>query len=202
MASGSGKNQDDTETKEPVVLLRLREESNAAAATEPPPSAPPLEVIPEEEEVHGSQEAGGRNPSATTATAAAAEQKGEETGSLFWAVWDPAGGKPPLPPRPPSFSRAGGPSSAIDLKDVFDELMLESQRERSVETDQKAEAEGTPRQQNEQVLFPGYFDYVLARFLFACDLAFGILNSAVLGDLGGGFRILESGPKKLYCILE
>ncbi|XP_021313912.1 uncharacterized protein LOC110434359 [Sorghum bicolor] len=151
MASGSGKNQDDTETKEPVVLLRLREESNAAAATEPPPSAPPLEVIPEEEEVHGSQEAGGRNPSATTATAAAAEQKGEETGSLFWAVWDPAGGKPPLPPRPPSFSRAGGPSSAIDLKDVFDELMLESQRERSVETDQKAEAEGTPRQQNEQV---------------------------------------------------
>jgi hypothetical protein len=210
MASGSGKNQHDTETKEPVDSLRQRKESNSGAATEPPPSAPRLEIIEEEEEVHGPPEAGGQNPSAATATAAAAEQKGEETVSLLWAAWGSAGGKPPLPPRPPSFSRAGppsfsragGPSAAFDLKNVFDELMLECQRERSGETDQKAEAEGTPRQQNEQVLFPGYFDYVLERFLFAYDLAFGISNPAVLGDLGGGFWILESGPKKLYGILE
>jgi len=81
-------------------------------------------------------------------------------------------------------------------KNVFNELMLECQRSG------EAEAEGMPRQQNEQVLFPGYFDYVLERFLFACDLALGRSNPYVLGDLGGGFRMLESGAKKLYGILE
>jgi hypothetical protein len=42
--------------------------------------------------------------------------------------------------------------------------MLENQR--SGETDQKVKAEGMPREQNEQVLFPRYFDYVLDRFMF------------------------------------
>jgi len=46
------------------------------------------------------------------------------------------------------------------------------------------------------------FRYVLERFLFGCDLAFGRSNPAVLGDLGGGFRVLESEAKKLYAILE
>jgi len=36
------------------------------------------------------------------------------------------------------------------------------------------------------------FRYVLERFLFGCNLAFGRSNPAVLGDLGGGFRVLES----------
>ncbi|AQK71291.1 RNA-binding protein 8A [Zea mays] len=190
MASCSGKNQEDTETEDSAHLLREQQESNAAAAVsaEPPSLAPQSEIT--EEEVHGPPEAGDRDPSA--ATAAAAERKGDETMSLFRRGSE--GGKPPLPPRPPSISRTRGPSSAggkpplpprppsasrtrvpsssggkppsppspprsifhevwgssmamrdgdresrFDLKDVFDELMVECRR--NGETDQKAEAE-------------------------------------------------------------
>jgi hypothetical protein len=44
-----------------------------------------------------------------------------------------------------------------------------------------------PREQNEHVLFPRYFDYVLDRFMFACDFAFGRSNPAVIGDHWGRF---------------
>jgi hypothetical protein len=50
------------------------------------------------------------------------------------------------------------------------------------------QAEVIPRERNAQVLFPRYFDYVLERFLFSCDFAFGRSNPAVHGDLVG--RIL------------
>lgn len=63
--------------------------------------------------------------------------------------------------------------------------MLENQR--SGETDQKVKAEGMPREQNEHVLFPRYFDYVLDRFMFACDFAFGRSNHVVIGDHWGRF---------------
>ncbi|XP_066318640.1 uncharacterized protein [Miscanthus floridulus] len=76
--------------------------------------------------------------------------------------------RPPSPPPPPypmsEEVLASGMAvrdkwnsdkeNRIDLKDVFNELMLECQRERSGETDQKAEAEGMLRQQNEQVNSP------------------------------------------------
>ncbi|XP_021315227.1 uncharacterized protein LOC110434817 [Sorghum bicolor] len=175
-----------------------RQESNAAAAaaaTERPPLAPQSEII--EEHVHGPPEAGGRNPSAATATAVGAEQKGEETMSLFRR--DSAGGKSPLPPRPPFVSRASGPSSASGKaprptpppypmskevlasgmvvrdkwkRDVFNELMLEFQRERSEETDQTAEAEGMPRQQNEQVNSPALWPKKVKKLLWRKEIMF------------------------------
>ena len=121
---------------------------------------------------------------------------------------DSAGGKSPLPPRPPFVSRASGPSSASGKaprptpppypmskevlasgmvvrdkwkRDVFNELMLEFQRERSEETDQTAEAEGMPRQQNEQVLFPGISTMFLSD---SCLLVIWSLGDRILAFLG------------------
>ncbi|RCV06573.1 hypothetical protein SETIT_1G173600v2 [Setaria italica] len=112
MASGSGKNQEGNQTKEPVES----EESNAATATataaaaEPPPPASPSERL--QERAHGSPEAGGRNSFAATAAeaAAAAQRKGKGIGAPSCRRY--AGGKPPLPPLAPSVSRAREPKSA------------------------------------------------------------------------------------------
>nr|CAB3449887.1 unnamed protein product [Digitaria exilis] len=148
MASGSGENQDDNQTREPVDVLR--EESSAAAAATaaaaavPPPPAPPSERLQErthgqleaggrnpspataaaaaeppapappserlQERAHGQPEAGGRNPSAAVEAAAAAQPK--DKGIVSPSSRSPAGGKPFLPPRAASVSRAREPSSA------------------------------------------------------------------------------------------
>jgi hypothetical protein len=107
MASGSGKNQDGNQAKEPVE----REESNTAAAAEPPPPAPPSDGL--QERAHGSPEAGGQNPSVATAAeaAAAAQPKGSEiVAAPSWR--HDAGDKSPLLPRAASVSRASEPKSA------------------------------------------------------------------------------------------
>lgn len=164
MASVSGKNQEDTEAREPADSLREdAEESNAAdsvaaAATEPPPPALPSESF--QEGAHGSPEAGGRDPSPSPATAAAAERKDEETMASA-----PAGGKPSLPPRPTSVSTARWPSSAsgkaplppspTSRDEVVGSGMAEKAKGKTIKAkDQKAEAEKMPRELTGQVLFP------------------------------------------------
>ncbi|XP_066320435.1 uncharacterized protein [Miscanthus floridulus] len=113
MASGSGKNQDDTKTKELVDLLSKKKSNAASSTTEPSPAAPPFKSL--QEQCHGPLEAGGRDSS--TATAAAAEWKGEETMAL--SRRRSVGGKPPLPPCPASILRARGAN--IEMKDLINE---------------------------------------------------------------------------------
>ncbi|CAM0150479.1 unnamed protein product [Urochloa decumbens] len=108
MDSGSAKNQDNNQTKEPPGddVPRPPEESKAApaaaaAAPEPPPPAPPSERL--QERTNGSPEAGGdRNPSAPAAVAAEAASAAQRDGTGI-AAPSPRGsaavGKPPLPPR-------------------------------------------------------------------------------------------------------
>ncbi|CAL4887650.1 unnamed protein product [Urochloa decumbens] len=118
MDSGSAKNQDNNQTKEPPGddVPRPHEEPNAAtaaaaAAPEPPPPAPPSEPL--QERINVSPEAGGgRNPSSSSAVvaaeaAAAVQQSG--TGIATPSRRDSASVKPALPPLAASVSRAGEP---------------------------------------------------------------------------------------------
>ncbi|CAN6244467.1 unnamed protein product [Urochloa humidicola] len=111
MDSGSGKNRDDNQAKEPPGddVPRPREESKdataaAAAAPEPPPPAPPSERL--QERTNGSSEAGGgRNPSAVGAAEAAPAAQRSSTGIAGPSPRGSASVKPQLPPIAPYISR-------------------------------------------------------------------------------------------------
>ncbi|KAF8686718.1 hypothetical protein HU200_043555 [Digitaria exilis] len=111
MASGSGENQEDNQTKEPVDVLC--EESCAASTTAiaavPPPPAPLSERL--QEQTHGQLEAGGRNPSPATTAEAAAPAQPKDKGIMAPSSRSSAGGKPFLPPRAASASRAREPGA-------------------------------------------------------------------------------------------
>ncbi|CAO2038235.1 unnamed protein product [Urochloa humidicola] len=112
MDSGSGKNRDDKQAKEPPGddVPRPREESKAAttaaAVPEPPAPAPPSEGL--QKRTNGAPAAGGgRNPPAAAVAAAeaapAAQRRG--TGIAGPSPWGWASVKPQLPPIAPYISR-------------------------------------------------------------------------------------------------
>ncbi|WVZ75226.1 hypothetical protein U9M48_023305 [Paspalum notatum var. saurae] len=171
MASGSGKDQDDIQTKEPVDGQREESESNAnaAAAELPPRPTPPPERL--QESLHGPPEAGAQNPSSSSAAADAVPVAPSCQGSLQSGLPSPS----PSPSRlrlrhrqslfPPPRSMVGADEARrkwkrmkramdkhIDVEEVYGELMLECKTIREV--DQKAEAEKLARQKEEQVTSP------------------------------------------------
>ncbi|KAJ1254291.1 hypothetical protein BS78_K092900 [Paspalum vaginatum] len=173
MASGSGKDQGDIQTQEPIDGQREESESSAnaaaAAAAELPPPSPPPERL--QESLHGPPEAGAQNPSSSaTATAAADALAPSCQGSLRSGLQGPLPSpsclrlrpqQASLPPRPMAGADAvrtkwkrmnRAKDKYIDIKEVFGELMLECETIR--EMDQKAEAEKLARQQEEQVTSP------------------------------------------------